>query len=65
MLNPYAVVFELVLVALFGIRLLLQLSLTWLTHNAAALHTYAHLIMGLALLVLTTCYFLLHLAHTV
>ncbi len=45
---------RLLVVVLFGVRLLLQLGLTLLTASAAPLHTYAHLIMGLALLVLTT-----------
>jgi hypothetical protein len=45
---------RLLVVALFGVRLLLQLVLTRVTDGAAPLHTYAHLIMGLALLVLTT-----------
>lgn len=45
---------RLLVVALFVVRLLLQLVLTKVTDNAAPLHTYAHLIMGLALLVLTT-----------
>lgn len=39
---------------LFGVRLGLQLVLTRVTDSTTALHTYAHLIMGLALLVLTT-----------
>jgi hypothetical protein len=45
---------RLLVVLLVGVRLLLQLALTRLTDSAAPLHTYAHLIMGLALLVLTT-----------
>lgn len=45
---------RLLVVLLFGVRLLLQLVLTRVTDAAAPLHTYAHLIMGLALLVLTT-----------
>ena len=45
---------RLLVVALFGVRLLLQWFLTRLTDGAAPLHTYAHLIMGLALLMLTT-----------
>lgn len=44
---------RLLVVLLFGIRLLLQLVLTRVTDNAAPLHTYAHLIMGLALMMLT------------
>lgn len=45
---------RLLVVLLFGTRLLIQLVLTRVTDNAAPLHTYAHLTMGLALLVLTT-----------
>lgn len=45
---------RLLVVLLFGFRLLLQLVLTRVTDGVAPLHTYAHLIMGLALLVLTT-----------
>jgi hypothetical protein len=45
---------RLLVVLLAGVRLLLQLGLTRLTDSAAPLHTYAHLIMGLALMVLTT-----------
>lgn len=45
---------RLLVVALFGVRLLLQLVLTRVTDSAAPLHTYAHLIMGLALMLLTT-----------
>ena len=45
---------RLLVVLLFGVRLLLQLVLTRVTDAAAALHTYAHLIMGLGLMVLTT-----------
>lgn len=45
---------RLLVVLLFGVRLILQLVLTRVTDSAAPLHTYAHLIMGLALLVLTT-----------
>jgi hypothetical protein len=45
---------RLLVVFLFGARLLMQLVLTRVTDTAAPLHTYAHLIMGLALLVLTT-----------
>ncbi len=45
---------RLLVVLLAGFRLLLQLGLTRLTDSAAPLHTYAHLIMGLALMVLTT-----------
>lgn len=45
---------RLLVVALAGTRLLLDLGLTRLTDGAAPLHTYAHLIMALALLVLTT-----------
>jgi len=45
---------RLLVVLLFGVRLLLQLVLTRVTAGVAPLHTYAHLIMGLALLVLTT-----------
>lgn len=45
---------RLLVAALFVARLALQLVLTRLTDTAAPLHTYAHLIMGLALLVLTT-----------
>ncbi|KAA2262706.1 hypothetical protein F0L68_12495 [Solihabitans fulvus] len=45
---------RLLVVLLFGARLLLQLVLTRVTNGVAPLHTYAHLIMGLALLVLTT-----------
>jgi hypothetical protein len=45
---------RLLVVSLFAARLLIQLVLTRVTDTAAPLHTYAHLIMGLALLVLTT-----------
>ncbi|GIH17701.1 hypothetical protein [Rugosimonospora africana] len=45
---------RLLVVLLFGVRLLLQLVLTRMADGAAPLHTYAHLIMALALLVLTT-----------
>ncbi|HEX4226523.1 MAG TPA: hypothetical protein VHZ97_29435 [Pseudonocardiaceae bacterium] len=45
---------RLLVVLLVGVRLLLQLGLTRLTDSAAPLHSYAHLIMGLALMVLTT-----------
>jgi hypothetical protein len=45
---------RLLVVLLFGVRLVLQLVLTRVTDSAAPLHTYAHLIMALALLVLTT-----------
>lgn len=45
---------RLLVVLLFGVRLLLQLVLTRVADGAAPLHTYAHLIMGLALLVPTT-----------
>lgn len=45
---------RLLVALLFGVRLGLQLVLTRLTDGVAPLHTYAHLIMGLALLVLTT-----------
>jgi hypothetical protein len=45
---------RLLVVALFAVRLLIQLVLTRVTDVAAPVHTYAHLIMGLALLVLTT-----------
>ena len=45
---------RLLVVLLFSVRLLLQLVLMRATDAAAPLHTYAHLIMGLALLVLTT-----------
>ena len=45
---------RLLVVALAGCRLLLQLGLTRLTDSAAQVHTYAHLIMGLTLLVLTS-----------
>ncbi|WP_208641253.1 hypothetical protein [Micromonospora arborensis] len=44
---------RLLVVLLSGVRLLLQLFLTRVANAAAPLHTYAHLIMGLALLVLT------------
>ncbi|HEX3792200.1 MAG TPA: hypothetical protein VHW44_30330 [Pseudonocardiaceae bacterium] len=44
---------RLLVVLLFCVRLVLQLVLTRVTDLAAPLHTYAHLIMGLALLVLT------------
>lgn len=44
---------RLLVVALFGVRLVLQLILTRVADTAAPLHTYAHLIMGLALLVPT------------
>ncbi|GLY53141.1 hypothetical protein Lesp01_67970 [Lentzea sp. NBRC 102530] len=40
--------------ALFAVRMVLQLVLTRLVDSSAPLHSYAHLIMGLALLVLTT-----------
>lgn len=47
---------RLLVIGLAGFRVLLQLGLTKLTDGATPLHTYAHLIMGLALLVLTsTC----------
>lgn len=45
---------RLLVLALVAVRLLLQLSLTGLIDSAAPLHTYAHLVMGLALMVLTT-----------
>lgn len=45
---------RLLVVLLFSVRLLLQLVLTRVTEGTAPLHTYAHLVMGLALLVLTT-----------
>jgi hypothetical protein len=45
---------RLLVVSLFGARLLIQLVLNRVTDAAAPLHTYTHLIMGLALLVLTT-----------
>jgi hypothetical protein len=45
---------RLLVVALVVIRLLLQLILTRTIDTAAPLHSYAHLIMGLALMVLTT-----------
>lgn len=45
---------RLLVVALAGARLLLQVTLTRLTDTAAPLRTYAHLVMGLALMVLTT-----------
>lgn len=45
---------RLLVVLLFSVRLLLQLLLTRVTDGVGSLHTYAHLIMGLALLVLTT-----------
>lgn len=45
---------RLLVVALVAVRLTLQLSLTRLVDTAAPLHTYAHLIMGVALMVLTT-----------
>jgi hypothetical protein len=45
---------RLLVVLLAGVRLLLQLGLTRLADSAAPLHTYAHLFMGLALMVLTT-----------
>lgn len=45
---------RLLVVALFAARLILELVLNGLTDRAAPLHTYAHLIMALALLVLTT-----------
>jgi hypothetical protein len=45
---------RLLVVVLVVVRLGLQLGLTKLTDSAAPLHTYAHLIMGLALLVLTS-----------
>lgn len=45
---------RLLVVVLFAARLLIQLVLDRVTDSAAPLHTYAHLIIGLALLVLTT-----------
>lgn len=45
---------RLLVVALFAARLVLELVLNHLTETATPLHTYAHLIMALALLVLTT-----------
>jgi hypothetical protein len=45
---------RLLVVSLFVARLLIELVLTRATDIAAPLHTYAHLIIGLALLVLTT-----------
>lgn len=45
---------RLLVVLLFSVRLLLLLVLTRVTDGAAPLYTYAHLVMGLALLVLTT-----------
>ncbi len=45
---------RLLVVLLFSARLLLQLVLTRMTDSVAPLHTYAHLIMALTLLVLTT-----------
>lgn len=45
---------RLLVVALVAVRLTLQLSLSRLVDSAAPLHTYAHLVMGLALMVLTT-----------
>jgi hypothetical protein len=45
---------RLLVVALFGIRILLEVVLDRVTDQVAPLHTYAHLIMALALLVLTT-----------
>ncbi|HEY4019826.1 MAG TPA: hypothetical protein VGM75_14125 [Pseudonocardiaceae bacterium] len=45
---------RLLVVLLAGVRILLQLGLTRFTDSAAPLHTYAHLTMGLALMVLTT-----------
>jgi hypothetical protein len=45
---------RLLVLLLAGVRILLQLGLTRFTDIAAPLHTYAHLIMGLALMVLTT-----------
>lgn len=45
---------RLLVVLLVAVRLGLQLGLTRLVDSAAPLHTYAHLIMGLALMVLTT-----------
>lgn len=45
---------RLLVLLLAGVRLLLQLGLTRLTDSAAPLHTHAHLVIGLALMVLTT-----------
>lgn len=45
---------RLLVVALFTARLVIQLVLNGVADKVAPLHTYAHLIMGLALLVLTT-----------
>lgn len=45
---------RLLVVVLVAVRIGLQLGLTKLTDSAAPLHSYAHLIMGLALLVLTS-----------
>lgn len=45
---------RLLVVVLFVARLLIQLVLNTVTDRAVPLHTYAHLIIGLALLVLTT-----------
>ncbi|WP_330276653.1 hypothetical protein OG205_13960 [Lentzea sp. NBC_00516] len=41
-------------VLLFAVRLGLQLVLTRVLNETAPLHSYAHLVMGMALLVLTT-----------
>jgi hypothetical protein len=45
---------RMLVVLLFSVRLVLQLVLSRVTDSAAPLHTYAHLVMALALLVLTT-----------
>ncbi|GAA1707238.1 hypothetical protein GCM10009765_65910 [Fodinicola feengrottensis] len=45
---------RMLVILLVGVRVLLQLGLTRLTDSAAPLHSYAHLIMGLVLMVLTT-----------
>ncbi|MFD5827324.1 hypothetical protein [Lentzea sp. NPDC060358] len=45
---------RLLAVLLFAVRLGLQLLLTKVLDESAPLHSYAHLVMGLALLVLTT-----------
>lgn len=45
---------RLLVAVLFGARLLIQLVLTRVTDNTTPVHAYPHLIMGLALLVLTT-----------
>lgn len=45
---------RLLVVALFAVRLLIELGLNLVTDSAAPLHTYAHLIIALVMLVLTT-----------